>query len=1359
MRGGGPPSWLKGKSPGLPPVRQTTHQVGKRKKGDDRKASFQLNLFAATEGFRDSQPGQPLSKQQNGEGPSGARTSAGGMVMSLRQVTTIISADLQTVHPNPGPSPERGRRGRRGKTAEHKEARRERRHNKRKDRAKDKKMRNSEGERSKKGYGTEKEIVTWNVQRLSMNQNNRQRLRRVIGRIIKEKWEIVLLSEIRAEEDNVIWFDERDGKVAVIHSKKAAIVLRGETAQIWIEEGQKKWFEDRVVAVVIGGIRYVSVYQPVWGTDEEGMQGYRKAMENQLALTRKEKIIIGGDFNANVGKNEARRRVSGKYGTGNSSEAGKDLLEWCEENGMAYVNSFIKHRRRGTWFHPRYGRWYELDGFIVRQEERHRLVKKMTTRNEGGLSDHRPKVVKIIVGGRRWRTEGGKEGKKSKIRWEVLKDTDKSIQYKERTRELLARMEENTREGQEWKDLAGVMVTAARQVCGETTRRVENPWMIGHEEELDRMTNRVIRAVERKNIATEKLQSRKRLRVRRNDRIMAELEAESNATKEEVKTSRKAVKKFCRRLEKEWWEERIVECKDACDEGRVGDMYRSLKKIGTRGKKEKSGTTITMDEFKRHFEKVSRDRYEIEPSKLEEAIEGTKDLRYDARAIEANATLNTTPTRNEILEAIKEIRESAPGEDEVRIGYIKMACEEIEEKVIILVQEMFKARANKWDDLLKVGIIVPLFKKGDRNEAKNYRGVCLLAMGSRVLARVVSKRIGWWAEHLELLDENQAGFRKGRSTADVAQIVIRIQEDVEDCKRREEGKGTTEEGEWPEARLLDLEKAYPRVSKPAMWKLLERYGMKGECLDTLKDLHEGTEYKVRGREGLSQGWMPARGLREGCSTSPILFNIFHQAVMRQAEEKRRMGSGDVGVTWKWVPGSSLAGTAIWEKGSGETKEVRISDLLFADDTTVVGKKKEIGDGVNIVKEVMGGWEERTNESKEEILEFGTASGEEIRVLGSWVGTKADIKNRIKRAGSLWGRVKSWLKGSKMSKRSQGRVVEACVESSLLYDSQVRVWYSRDINKLQKWVDKCYRYVWSDRNGEPLRLMERKGMNMQDVRRCLRVKSLRWKIEKRVLERIGHVLRMGNERLTKAVVLGWYEGLEGKEKMKGRKKKTILYWKKLLKEAGIDWTDIQRLTADREGWRKIVKGRFSHLEKWENQQGHKYEWGIGEERIERNVKAEKSLRCRYEGCGKVCKSRAGLTMHEKRLHREGMTFKCNKCNITMKTEGAKTNHERTCYGGEEEPEEQGDKRRCGLCGKQITKPNYARHIRSCQNKNTEAAQNERERMRETERERAGQRGNRGKVRRCGSCGGWLSAANMARHQRSCMVWDPGGGPSS
>ena len=53
-----------------------------------------------------------------------------------------------------------------------------------------------------------------------------------------------------------------------------------------------------------------------------------------------------------------------------------------------------------------------------------------------------------------------------------------------------------------------------------------------------------------------------------------------------------------------------------------------------------------------------------------------------------------------------------------------------------------------------------------------------------IFARAVAMRLGMWAETIGILDENQAGFRKGRSTPDVVQVMARVQEDVEDGRRR-----------------------------------------------------------------------------------------------------------------------------------------------------------------------------------------------------------------------------------------------------------------------------------------------------------------------------------------------------------------------------------------------------------------------------------------------------------------------------------------------------------------------------------------------------------------------------------------------
>ena len=230
-------------------------------------------------------------------------------------------------------------------------------------------------------------------------------------------------------------------------------------------------------------------------------------------------------------------------------------------------------------------------------------------------------------------------------------------------------------------------------------------------------------------------------------------------------------------------------------------------------------------------------------------------------------------------------------------------------RIVEIVQYMFLNDAEKWEDSLKSGVVVPLFKmKGDRNDPGNYRGVCLLSLASRILARILAARLQVWAEDVGILDDNQQGFRKGRSTGDATQMMVRLKEDAEDLERRRVGE-EVDDKDVLVARLLDLKKAYPRVNKPALWKLLERYGLDGNYLRALKDLYETTEYRVRGNAGLSEEWVPERGLREGCPSSPPLFNIFHQAVMRVARKERlRIAEGTgkvVGVVFKWVPGSAF----------------------------------------------------------------------------------------------------------------------------------------------------------------------------------------------------------------------------------------------------------------------------------------------------------------------------------------------------------------------------------------------------------------------------------------------------------------------
>ena len=115
-------------------------------------------------------------------------------------------------------------------------------------------------------------------------------------------------------------------------------------------------------------------------------------------------------------------------------------------------------------------------------------------------------------------------------------------------------------------------------------------------------------------------------------------------------------------------------------------------------------------------------------------------------------------------------------------------------------------------------------------------------------------------------------------------------------------------------------------------------------------------------------------------------------------------------------------------------------------------------------------------------------------------------------------LKNRLKSSKLTKRAQARVVEAGAESTVLFDAQIRPWHISEINQIRRAVDKTYRYVWSDMKSPPLIEMTKKGVNMFEVQEQLGVTMIKTKITKRTVQRIGHDLRMDNNRMTKQIAL-------------------------------------------------------------------------------------------------------------------------------------------------------------------------------------------------------------------------------------------------
>ena len=121
------------------------------------------------------------------------------------------------------------------------------------------------------------------------------------------------------------------------------------------------------------------------------------------------------------------------------------------------------------------------------------------------------------------------------------------------------------------------------------------------------------------------------------------------------------------------------------------------------------GTSITTSQFKEHFKKVSDERFENKPEDIEKVVDMAEDLRYGEEAEEWRKWLNRSPDLEEVTAEMRKMRDSAPGEDGVRLRFLLNGGKEVMDEVVKLVVFMFENDADTWEDSLRTGMVVPLY--------------------------------------------------------------------------------------------------------------------------------------------------------------------------------------------------------------------------------------------------------------------------------------------------------------------------------------------------------------------------------------------------------------------------------------------------------------------------------------------------------------------------------------------------------------------------------------------------------------------------------------------------------------------------